>query len=105
MDLGVVSGAVTAELTAFGTTVDDDIAVAVFDVGLGADRLQFTAAGVGAISRVDVHVERPETKRAMVARGIAEREHLFFAMCANKAAIVFGESFLFHAASEKMFYP
>ena len=101
LNFGVVSGAVTAELAAFGTAMDDDIAVAVLDVGLGADRLQFTAAGVGTVTGVDVNVERPEAKRAVVARGVAEREDLFSAVCTNKAAIVFCESFLFHVASEK----
>ena len=101
MNFGVVSGAVTAELTAFGTAMDDDIAVAVLDVGLGADGLQFTAAGVGTVTGVDVNVERPEAKRAVVARGVAERKDLFSAVCTNKAAIVFCESFMFHVASEK----
>ena len=95
-----MSGAVTAELTAFGTTVNNDIAVAVLDVGLGADGLELTAAGIGAVAGVDIDMKRPQTEGTVIARGVAERQDLFSAMRANKAVIVFCKSFLFHAASE-----
>ena len=92
----VIGGAITADLAAFGAAMDDDVAVAVFGIGLGADGLHLTAAGIGAIAGVDVDVEGPEAEGAMIARGEAEGCDLFLAMRADESAIVFGKPFLFH---------
>ena len=53
------------------------------------------AAGVCAISGQDIDVQGPQAKRTMVARGIAQRFNLTTAMSADKACVVFGESFVF----------
>ena len=85
---------VAAQLAAFLATVDDDIPP--LGIRHGAHRLQRPTAGVGAISGVDVHVQAPKAKGAMVARGIAEGLHLPAAMRADKSIVVFGKSFIFH---------
>ena len=90
----LVGGAITADLTAFGAAVDDD--VAAFCIRLGADGLHLTAAGIGAVTGIDVDVERPQAERAVVARGISKRQDLFAAMLTDESIIVFGKSFLLH---------
>ena len=90
----LVRGAVAVDLPAFGTAVNDHVAFA--RVGLYADRLHWRAALVGAVSGVDIHVQGPQAKRAMVARGIAQRQDLFFAVRADESAVVFGKAFLLH---------
>ena len=104
LNFGVVSGAVTAYFTALGATVDDDIAVAVLDIRLGADGLELAAAGIGAITGVDIDVKRPQAKGTVITGGIAERQDLFSAMRTNKAVVVFCKPFLVHAASERKNY-
>ena len=96
---GVIGGAAAGNGAADGAAVDDDEPPA--GVRLGADRLHQPAAGVGAVAGVDVHVERPEAERAMVARGVAERGDLAAAMRADETAVVFGKPFLFHADTSK----
>ena len=90
----LVGGAVAVKLAAFGTAVNDHVSLS--RVGLHADRLHRSAALVGAIPGIDVHVQGPQAKRAVVARGVAQGQDLFSAMRANKAAVVFGKAFLFH---------
>lgn len=69
--LCLVRGAATRGAAAFFTAMQDD--VTTLGIGLGTDGAQGTAAFVGSVSRVDIHVERIEAKGAMVARGVAER--------------------------------
>ena len=80
-------GAVSMDLPATHTAMQDH--KPLFGIGLGAHRLHFATAPVGAIPRIDVHVQAPQAKRAMVARGVAKRLHRLAAMRANKAVIVF----------------
>ena len=58
-------GTVAMQFSAFGTAVNDD--VSLFWVGFYADGLHLTPAGVGTIPGIDVYVEGPQTKRAVVA--------------------------------------
>ena len=95
LNLCFVCRAVAVDLTALGAAVNNDVSLAC--VGLGANRLHLSAARIGSVARVDVYVQRPEAKRAVVARGKSQRLNLFAAMRANKAAIVFAKAFLFHS--------
>ena len=70
--------------------------ISLLGVGLCLDGAENTAAGVGSVAGVDINVERAEAEGAMIARGISEGEHLLAAVLADKAVIVFCESFVFH---------
>ena len=89
-----VGGSVAVDFSAFGALVQNH--VTLFGIGFYSDGLHLPAAGVGTVSRIDVHVERPEAEGAMVAGGIAQRKHLLAAMGTNKSVVVFGKAFLFH---------
>jgi hypothetical protein len=65
---------------------------AFFGIGLGSDGAKRTATGIGAISRKDIHMERPQAMRTVVAGGIAQRGNLLAAVDADKSRIVFGKS-------------
>lgn len=82
------------DLTAASASVDDD--EPLFGVGLCADGLHLPLAFAGAISGVDIHVEGPEAEGAVIARGIAQGLHGFSAVLADKATVIFDESFLLH---------
>ncbi len=62
---------------------------AVLGVGLSADRTEYTAALVGSVAGVYIHVKRAEAKRTVVTRGEAKRENLPFAILTDKAGVVF----------------
>ena len=91
-----MGGAVAMDLAAFGALMNDD--KSLFGVGLGTDRFHLPLTLTGAVSRIDVYVERPKAKGTVVARGVAERLHGLFAMCADKSVVVFCEPFLLHNA-------
>ena len=69
---------------------------AFFGIGEDFFRLESSAALAGAVTGVNVHVERPEAVGTMVSRGISERCDLAAAMGADEAVVVFGKSFCFH---------
>ncbi len=48
------------------------------------------------VSRIYIHMERAQTKWAMISRGISKRQYLFSAILTNKAVIVFRKSFVLH---------
>lgn len=102
LHLCIVGSAVAVDFTAFGAAVIDD--KSMLGIRLGADGLHLTAAGIGAVTGVDINVKRPETEGAMIARGKAERQDLFVTVRADEAAVVFGEPFLLHetSANEKV---
>ena len=83
----VCGGAVAASLAADLAFVCDDIAAA--GIRLGKDRAHRTPTGIFAVSGHNIHMERPEAKGAMVARGIAERLDLAAAVGTDKARIIF----------------
>jgi hypothetical protein len=95
LNLCFVCRTVAVDFSALGATVNNDVALSC--IGLGANGLHLPTASVGSVSGVDVNVQRPKTKRAVVARGKAQGLDLFAAMRANKAAIIFAKAFLFHS--------
>ena len=97
LHLGLMGGAATADLPAFGAFGDDDIAL--LGIGLGGDGLQIPSAGIGAVAGVDVHVPRPEAEGTVVAGGVAQGLDLTAAMDADKAIVQLGKAFLFHVVS------
>ena len=90
-------GAVPSDLSAHGASVDDHKSST--RVGFHADRFHLPTALVCAIPGVDVHVQRPQAKGAMIARGIAQRNHFLSAMRANKTVVIFRKSLLFHVST------
>ena len=80
--------------TASVAFVYDDIPL--LRVRLCLDRTENTAAVVGSVTGVDIHVQRAEAEGAVVARGVAERKDLLAAALADEAVVVFGESLVFH---------
>jgi hypothetical protein len=95
--LCLMRGAVAVELTAFGASVNNNVALS--RVGLNADRFHFPLAFAGAISGVDVYVKRPQAKGTVIARGVAQGVHLLAAMRADKAVVIFCKSLLLHGKS------
>ena len=70
--------------------------VALLGVGLGKDRFKLAAALVGAVAWVYVNVQRPQAEGTVVSGAFLHWENLFFAVYADKSAVVFGKSFIFH---------
>ena len=89
-----MGGAVAVDLAAFRAFVDDD--VALFGVGLGGDGLHQTLTQAGAVAGIYIEVLRPEAKRAVVSRGIAEGLNLAPAVLADEGVVIFGEKLCFH---------
>lgn len=87
-------GFVTAYRTAFAAFVDDD--KSFFGVGLSGDGVHYALASCGTVTGIYVKVKGAEAFGAMVAGGISKGGNLVTAICANKAIVVFGESFCFH---------
>ena len=73
-----------------------DYYVALFRVGLGFYGAKDSATGVGSVAGVNIYVQRAQTKRAVITRGVAERQNLFAAILTHKAVVVFSKSFVFH---------
>ena len=76
------------------TTVNDYIAA--LGIGKRAYRAKYSAAIILSVTGVYINVERAKAEGAMIARGVTERKHLFFAILADESVVVFGESFRFH---------
>lgn len=74
--------------------MDDDISL--LGVGESLNRAENTATVVGSVAGVDVNVKRAEAEGAVISRGVAERQHLFSAVPADKSLVVFLKSFVFH---------
>ena len=70
--------AVAFNFSAFRTFMNDN--EALFRIHLGKNRLHWGAAGVFAVARIVVNVERPQAKRTMISRGIAKGLYFFSAM-------------------------
>ena len=97
LDLCLVRRFVSDDLPASVTAVRDD--KAALRVGVASKRAKKPAAGVGAVAREQVNVQRAETERAMVARAVSERKHGLSAVLADEAVIVFLKSLGFHNKS------
>ena len=94
LDLCLVGGTVAHRLTAFFAAVDYDVtALCVRQRLYGAEN---TAAVVCSVARVYVNVQGAETERTVISRGISEREHLFAAVLADEACVVFLKALFFH---------
>ena len=102
LNFGFVGGFISADLAAFFTTVDDDISF--FGIGFCFDRAKDTAAGVGTVTRIDVHVKRAKTSRTMVTGGISQGLDLQAAIFTNERIVIFGKSFLFHIDFPSLFF-
>ena len=61
-----------------------------------ADGLKLSAAGIRPVAGVDVHVQRPQAKRTMIAGGIAQGLYFLSAIGADESAVVLRKSFRFH---------
>ena len=90
-----MGGFVSYGLAAFFASVYDNVPAP--RVGLGADRHEKSAAWIGSVAGVDIHVQRMKTKWAVVSRGVAERQNLTPAVCTDKSVVVFCKSFAFHS--------
>ena len=91
----VERGAVSANFTAFGATVNDDEIMS--RIGLGANGLHLSATGIGTVTGIDIHMKGPQAEGAMIPGAVSHGRYLFTAMGADKGAVVFCKSFLFHA--------
>ena len=65
LNLCLVCRTVAVNLAAFGATVNNDVSLAC--VGLGANGFHLPPTGIGSVTGIDIHVQRPKTKRAVVA--------------------------------------
>ena len=59
-------------------------------------RLHKSAARVCPVSRIDVHMQRPKTKRTVVSRSSSERFDGFPTIQTDKALVIFSESLIGH---------
>jgi len=82
-----VRGAVSVDLTATRAFVNDY--VALFGVGYYLDWLHGRAAFAGAVTGIDVDVERPKAKGAVIARRISKRLYFTSAVGAHKSRVIF----------------
>jgi hypothetical protein len=94
LNFSLVGGFVARDAAAFFAFMDYDISL--FRVGLDLYRAEYAAAGVRPVARVYINMERAEAKGTVVSRGVAEGQDLAAAILADKAAIVFLESLVFH---------
>ena len=101
VDVVIRGRAATAKLAALFTAVGDD--KAFFGIGLALDGLKPTLTLAGAVAGVFIDMYRPKTVRAVVAGGIYQRRHLFFAVLADKTAVIFCKSLGFHKKSSQKF--
>ena len=89
-----MGGAVAVYLAAFRAFMNDD--VALFGVGLGGDRLHKPLTLACAVAGVYIEMLRPQAKRTVISRGIAERLNLFAAVLADEGVVIFGKKLCFH---------
>lgn len=101
LNLGFVCRAIASNLTAFVAFVDDDISF--FGVRFHADGAENTAAGVGAVAGIDIHVQGTEALGAMIAGAVTEGLYLEATVFADERIVVFGKAFLFHGKSSFLF--
>ena len=87
--------------TANGTLVSDH--KSLFGMGQYCMRLHQAAANAGAVSGKFIHVKRPQAIRTVISRGIYQGRNLFFAVTADKSAVVFGKSLRFHKKTSQKF--
>ena len=101
LHLRFVGGFIARDFATTVTAVNENITA--LGVGKRADWAENATTGIGAVTRENVYVQRAETEGTVIARGVAEREHLFATVLAGEAAIVFLKSFLLHRKSPFVF--
>ena len=94
LNLCFVCRLISADLTAFITAMNDD--VALFGIGFYLDRAQNAAARIHTVAGIDIHVQGAKTARAVIAGAVAQRFDGQTAVFTYESIVVFGESFLFH---------
>ena len=94
LNLCLVRRLVSDGFAAFFAAVDDDISL--FGVGHRADGAENTSTLVGSVAGIYIYVQRRETERAVVSRGVAEGLYALAACGTYEARIVFRKSFRFH---------
>ena len=77
---------VSVNFVALCASVQDN--VSLFGVCHDLDGLHGRAAFASAVAGIYVNVERPKTERAVIARGVTEREHLLATVRTNKSVVV-----------------
>lgn len=84
--IGIQRRLISAYFPAFRTAMHYN--EALFGIRLGTYRLKLSAAGIGSVPGVYIHVQGPEAERAVVTRRISERLYLLSAMNAGKGCVV-----------------
>ena len=97
LNLCLVCRAVAAKLTAFGALMHDDKAFS--GVGLYAHGAHLSTAFRSAVARIDIQMQRPQTKRTVIAGAVAEGQYLSPAVGTDEGGVIFGKAFLFHNKS------
>ena len=87
LHLCLVRSTASADRATFFTAMHDHVSAPW--MGFCPYRAKRSAARIGTVAGVDVYVQGIEAERAMVARGVAKRQDLAAAMCANKAVVIF----------------
>lgn len=94
LDLCFMRRATAHRAAAFFAAVGDD--VAFLAVGICTDGNKQTAAGVFAVARHYIHMNRAETARAVVSRRVSERKDRKPTVAAHKAVVIFLKFFALH---------
>lgn len=89
-----VGGPVAPQRSAYGAPMVKN--VALFGIRLGGHRLHHTAALAGPVTGQVVQMAAPETKGAVVSRGKAQRLYHGAAVAADKTAVFFLKTLVFH---------
>ena len=87
LSFNAVSGAIALDFSAFSAFVENYISF--FCVRYNLNCVHNTAAGVGAVSGIFVHVKGAKAEGTVVTRGAFHGKDLFFTVLADKARIVF----------------
>ena len=90
-----VGGTAPDNSAAYFTAVRQDIPP--FGVRGRPQGAKQSAAGIGAVPGENIHMDRPKAEGTMVAGSISQWLHPSPAMTADKALVVFGKAFGFHA--------
>ena len=97
----VLLGSIVLFLSAQCTFVGDH--KSLFGMGFHCVGPHQPAAFACSISGKHIHVKRPQTERAVISGGIDQRWYFFLAVSADKTAVVFGKSFVFHKKTSQKF--
>ena len=85
---------IAADRSAFGAFMGDD--ESLFRIRLRGDGLHLPAAIRCPIAGIFIQMEGPQTKRTMIAGGVAQGLYFLSAMGSDESAVVLCKSFRFH---------